>query len=99
LRLVSFAFLDSLAEEVFDLTVDTAQFVLRPGLHFGPERRIDAQKKGFSFHQPCRLVVQRAGVYHGMNLGFTAEHDHEIADHRGFALVVEHDYVLFGELL
>jgi hypothetical protein len=31
LRLASFAFLDSLSEEVFDLAVDTAQFVLRPG--------------------------------------------------------------------
>jgi hypothetical protein len=41
----AFAFLDRLAEEVFDLTVDTPQFVLRPGLEIGPKRRIDAQEK------------------------------------------------------
>ena len=41
----AFAFLDRLAEEEFDLTVDTAQFVLRPSLEIGPKRRIDAQEK------------------------------------------------------
>lgn len=43
LGLVTFAFLDGLAEEVFDLAVDAAQIVLRPGFEFGPERRIDSQ--------------------------------------------------------
>jgi hypothetical protein len=42
LRLAAFAFLDGLAEEVFDLPVDAAQIALRPGFEFGPERRIDA---------------------------------------------------------
>lgn len=43
LRLGAFALLDGLAEEVFDLAVDAAQIVLRPGFEFGPERRIDSQ--------------------------------------------------------
>ena len=42
LRLAAFAFLGGLAEEVFDLAVDAAQIVLRPGLEFSPERRIDS---------------------------------------------------------
>src|SRR5438445_6345570 len=97
--LASLAFLDGLAEEIFNLTVDAAQFVLRPGFELRPERRIDAQKKGFSFHHPYRSVVQLAGVDHRMHLGFPAEDNHEIADHGGFALVVEHDHMLIGEIL
>src|SRR6267378_8291485 len=69
-RLAAFALLDGLAEEVFDLTVDATQFVLRPGFELGPERRIDAQKKGLSFHHPCQSVVQRTGVDYGMHFGF-----------------------------
>jgi hypothetical protein len=42
-RLASFALLDGLPEEVFDLAVDAAQIVLRPGFEFRPERRIDSQ--------------------------------------------------------
>ena len=42
LRLASFALLDGLAEKILDLPVDAAQFVLRPGFHVRPERRIDA---------------------------------------------------------
>jgi hypothetical protein len=38
-----FAFLDGLAEEVFNLAVDAAQFVLSPGFEFNPELWIDAQ--------------------------------------------------------
>src|SRR6266436_409718 len=56
-RLAAFALLRGLAEEVFNLTVDAAQFVLRPSFELGPERRIDAQKKGLSFHHPCQSVV------------------------------------------
>ena len=42
LRFAAFAFLDSLTEEILDLAVDAAQFVLRPGFNVRPERRIDA---------------------------------------------------------
>jgi len=42
LRLASFALLDCLPQQVFNLAVDAAQFVLRPGFEFRPERRIDA---------------------------------------------------------
>src|SRR5437899_9307397 len=58
-RLAASALLHGLAEKVFDLTVDAAQLVLRPGFELGPERRIDAQKKGLSFHHPCQSVIQR----------------------------------------
>ena len=98
-RLAASALLHGLAEKVFDLTVDAAQLVLRPGFELGPERRIDAQKKGLSFHHPCQSVIQRAGVDYGAHFGFAAKDNHEIADHGGFALVVENDNVLFGEFL
>jgi hypothetical protein len=34
LTLSSFAFLNRLSEKVFDLAIDAAQFILRPGLEF-----------------------------------------------------------------
>jgi len=43
LPLASFAFLNRLSEEVFDLAVDAAQFVLRPGFQFSPELRINTK--------------------------------------------------------
>ena len=43
-----FAFLDGLAEEVFDLAVDAAEFVGRPFLEFPPEVGRDAQEKWFA---------------------------------------------------
>jgi len=36
---------DGLPENVFDLAVDTAQFVLRPRFKLGPKRGIDPQQK------------------------------------------------------
>jgi hypothetical protein len=88
-RLAAFALLDGLAEEVFDLTVDATQFVLRPGFELGPERRIDAQKKGLSFHHPCQSVVQRTGVDYGMHFGLAAKNDHEIEWRSADSLCVE----------
>jgi hypothetical protein len=90
LSLASFTFLNRLPEEVLDLAVDTTQFVLRPGFQFNPERGINTKQKGLSIHEPDLSVVECAGVQHRMNLGFTAEHNHEIADHGSLALVVEH---------
>ena len=43
----TFAFRDRLFEEVLDLTVDAAEFVLGPTLQLGPELRIDPQQKRF----------------------------------------------------
>lgn len=37
--------LDGVAEEVFDLTVDAAEFTLGPGFNPGPELRVDTQQK------------------------------------------------------
>jgi hypothetical protein len=90
LSLASFVFLNRLPEEIFDLAVDTTQFVLRPGFQFSPELGINTKQKGLSIHAPDLSVVECAGVQHRMNLGFTAEHNHEIADHSGLALVVKH---------
>jgi hypothetical protein len=90
LSLASYTFLNRLPEEVFDLAVDTTQFVLRPGFQFSPELGINTKQKGFSLHGPDLSVVERAGVQHRMSLGFTAEHNHEIADHGSLALVVKH---------
>jgi hypothetical protein len=38
---VPFAFLYHLSKEIFDLTINAAQFVLRPGFQFGPELRVN----------------------------------------------------------
>jgi hypothetical protein len=43
LPLASFAFLNRLSEEVFDLAVDAAQFVLSPGFELSPELGIDTK--------------------------------------------------------
>jgi len=90
------AFLDGLSQKVFDLAVDTAQFVLRPGFQFGPELRIDSKQKGLASHEPSRSGVECAGIDHGMDFGFTAQHDHEIADHGGFALIVKYKHLFAG---
>jgi hypothetical protein len=80
LQLGAFALLDGLPQEIFDLTIDAAEFILRPGFELGPMRRIDAQKKGFPFHPRDLSVVKRAGIYDRVHLGFTAEDHHTIAD-------------------
>ena len=66
------AFEDGLLEEVLDLAVDAAQFVLRPGFQLAPERRIDPQQKVFAFSHSRRLRVKRAGIKYRMHLGFAA---------------------------
>ncbi len=43
-----FAFLHGLAQEVFDLPVDAAQLIRRPGFEFAPKLGIDPEQKGFS---------------------------------------------------
>lgn len=40
---LSFAFLNRLSKEVFDLTVDTAQFVMCPGFQLSPELRVNTK--------------------------------------------------------
>ena len=40
---VPFTFLYSLSKEIFDLTINAAQFVLRPGFQFGPELRVNTK--------------------------------------------------------
>ena len=40
---VSFTFLYSLSKEIFDLAINAAQFVLRPGFQFGPELRVNTK--------------------------------------------------------
>ncbi len=90
LLLAPFALLNRLSEEVFDLAVDAPQFGLRPAFQFGPELRINTKQKGLSNHEPDLSVVECACVQHGMDLGLTAQNNHEIADHGSLALVVEH---------
>lgn len=34
------------------------------------------------------LAIERTRIYNGMDFGFTTEHYEQVADHRGFALVV-----------
>lgn len=87
--LAPFAFLNGLSEKVFDLAVDAAQLVLRPGFEFSPELGINSKQKWFSSHGPDLSTVKCAGIQHGMDFGFAAEHDHEIADHSGLTLVVK----------
>jgi hypothetical protein len=94
--LAPFALLNSLSKKIFDLAVDAAQFVLCPGLKIGPEFGVNSKQKWFSSHRPDLSAVKRAGIKHGMNFGFTTEHDHKIADHGGLALVVEHQHLLLG---
>jgi hypothetical protein len=36
-------FLYRLSKEIFDLTINAAQFVLRPGFQFGPELRVNTK--------------------------------------------------------
>ncbi len=38
-----------LFEHVFDLAIDAAEFIGRPALEFGPERRVNPQQECFSF--------------------------------------------------
>jgi len=90
------AFLDCLSQKVFDLAVDAAQFVLRPGFQFGPELRIDSKQKSLAPHEPSRSGVECAGINHRMDFGFTAQHGHEIANHGGFALIVKCKYLFVG---
>jgi hypothetical protein len=47
--MTALTFLHRLAQNVFDLAVDAAQLVLRPGFKVNPERRINPQQKWFTF--------------------------------------------------
>ena len=51
-----FALLDCLPQQIFDLTIDAAQFILGPGLQFDCQPGIDAEKKGFAFHDSTGQV-------------------------------------------
>ena len=87
-----------LLKQVFDLAVDTAQLVGRPGFEFFPKAGIDPQQKGLPVAHEMSLRVERAGVDDWMHFGFAAEHYHKIADHCGPPLVVQlHDF-LFRKL-
>ena len=90
-------FLDRLFEQVFDLAVHAAEFGLRPGFQLSPERRIHPQQEALAFGH-VNLGVERAGVHNGMHLRFAAEHDHEVADHRSLALVIERQHLLLGKV-
>jgi len=58
--------LHSQPQQIFNLPVDAAQFILRPRLEIRPKRRINPQQKS------RLLVVKRAGVDDRMHLGFAA---------------------------
>jgi hypothetical protein len=89
LFLAAFAFLDCLSEDVFDLTVQAAQFVLRPGFQFSQELTVSTKQKGLSAHQTDQLAVERTCVQHRMDFRFAAKHNHKIADHSGLTLIVK----------
>ena len=84
----SFAFLNGLFEDVLDLAVHAAEFSLRPSLKLSPERRVHPEQETLALGH-ANLDVERAGVDDRVNLGFTAEHDHQVADHRRLAVVIK----------
>ncbi len=92
-----FALEHCLFEQVFDLAVDAAEFVLRPGLQIGPESGINPQQERFAGGHASGLRVEGAGVDHRMHLSLAAEHHHQIADHRRAAFVVQFHYPLFRQ--
>jgi hypothetical protein len=84
---------DGLPQEILDLTIDTPQVVLGPALQLGPEITVNAKEKGLPFTHVAPSCVERSRIDHGVNFGFAAKDNHEIAHHGRAALVVEMDDV------
>jgi hypothetical protein len=102
-RIVTAAFdssgvLERATQEKLDLRVDAPQLVARPALECGVRRRIEAQQKSLPLGHPP-LLVERTGVDDRLRPSVRAEHDQQIAHHRGLPLLIETDDLLLGQLL
>lgn len=65
-----------LAEQILDLTIYTAQFILSPPLQTAPQFLIDAQEKSLPFTHVCFSRVQSSRVDDGMHFTFSTQNDH-----------------------
>ena len=84
-RIVAAALGQRLAQQPLDLAVDAAQFLGRQRLDRGGDRRIEAQQERLSWwrlaQDAAALLVQRAGIDHGLRLGLGAQHDQQVRHH------------------
>ena len=75
-----------LAQQPLDLAVDAAQLLSRQRLDRGGDRRIEAQQERLSCgrlaQDAAALLIQRAGIDHGLRLGLGAQHDQQVRHHR-----------------
>ena len=95
-RVVELAAQHRLPQQIFNLAVHAAEIILRPGFEIAPERRIHPQEETSAFRHK-RSGVERPRVDHRMGLGLTAQHDHQVADHGGFAFVIQDQHFFVGE--
>jgi hypothetical protein len=70
---------ECLAQQPLDLAVHTAQLLDRHRLDRGGNRRIEAQQERFPLwrlaQDAAALLIQRAGVDHGLSFALRAQHD------------------------
>ena len=60
--------LERTAEDKLDLRVDAAQVVVGPPLHRVEKIAIDAKQKRFALGHQVRLLVDRTGIQHGLDI-------------------------------
>ena len=86
--------LQRFAQQIFDLSVDAPQFRARQARDRGVERWIEAKRERLSVNGHSRaLLVDGAGVDHGLGVAIGAEHHEQVRHHRRAAFVVELDDV------
>lgn len=69
------------------MRVDAPELVRRPSGQRVMDRRVHAHQDLLSFTHDSR--IERAGVDNGRGRLVAAQHDHQVAHHRRFALLVE----------
>jgi hypothetical protein len=85
---------ERLAQEVFDLAVHAAQFCSREPLEFRPQGGIDAQCERLFIGTRHDSRIERACIHDRLHRVLGAQDHHEVADHGGFALVIELHHVV-----
>ena len=95
---------NGLAEYELNLSVHTAEIVLRPSLNRFPKITVYSKQVFLlTRHNLSRvrlfrgvLVIKRSRVDHGVRLAFAAQYHEQVAHHGGFSLFVEIKHLPLG---
>lgn len=89
-RRVTTGGLQRASQHELDLRIEAAQIVVRPPLHGVQQLAINTEQERLAIrHVGFALLVERAGVHHGLRIPIRAQHHQQVAHHRGFPLLIQ----------